>query len=120
MALRREERPVGSGTPASPLFLSHPLPTYPASPPHGILEKLRQDVVQWHRDEGETGSHMSIDADAGSIAILVLTQASVDRSQGSNLGQGFSDGGDSAPATPRDILQFLETFFRATARSCIK
>lgn len=57
------------------------LPTYPASLPHGILEELRQDVVQRHRDEGETGGHVSIDADAGGIAILVFTQASVDRSR---------------------------------------
>lgn len=55
--------------------------TYPASLPHGILEQLRQYIVQWHRDEGETGSHMSIDADTGGIAILVLTKASMDRAR---------------------------------------
>ena len=80
------------------------------SPPHGILEQLGQDVVQRHGDEGETGSHVAVDADPGGVAILVLTQASVGRNQGSALNQGFSPGGDSVPTTPREILHSLETF----------
>lgn len=76
--------------------------TYPASPPHGVLEQLGQDVVQWHRDEGESSSHMSIDTDAGGIAILVLTQASVGRSKGSDLDQWFSTGGTSSISSQRN------------------
>lgn len=71
-----------------------------SSPPHGILEQLGQDVVQRHRDEGKTGSHMSIDADSGGIAILVFTQASAERSKGSDLNQWLSTGGDSVPNLP--------------------
>lgn len=44
--------------------------------PHGILQELRQDVVERHGDERETGRHMAIDAHAWGVAILVLTQAS--------------------------------------------
>lgn len=74
MALFRRKRPVDGST----LVSVFPYPTQPACLPHGILEQLRQDVIQWHGDEGEAGSHVSIDADPRGIAILVLTQASVD------------------------------------------
>ena len=94
-----------------------PLSTYPASPPHGILEQLGQDVVQRHRDEGESGSHMSIDADAGGIAVLVLTQASVGRSKGSDLDQCISTGGISffmPGPPPREIKTFLSSQLGST------
>lgn len=74
MALFRRKRPIDGST----LVSVFPYPTHPACLPHGILEQLRQDIIQWHGDEGKTGSHMSIDADSRGIAILVLTQASVD------------------------------------------
>lgn len=74
MALFRRKRPVEGST----LVSVFPHPTQPAYLPHGILEQLRQDIIQRHGDEGKAGSHMSIDADSRGIAILVLTQASVD------------------------------------------
>lgn len=60
---------------------------------------------------------MSIDADAGGIAILVFTQASVGSSKGSDLDQWFSTGGASVStphpqgnfATSKDIFAFLST-----------
>lgn len=97
----------------------HPSPylscfNIPASPPHGVFEQLRQDVVQGHGDEGEPSSHMSIDADAGGIAILVLTQASVCRSESSDLDHWFSPGDAAASTPPREVLQFLKTFLLVT------
>lgn len=46
------------------------------SVPHGILQELRQDVVERHGDEWEAGRHMAIDAHTWGVAILVLTQTS--------------------------------------------
>lgn len=57
---------------------------------------------------------MSIDADSGGIAVLVLTQASVCRSKSSDLDQWFSTGDASASMPPREILQFLKTFLFVT------
>lgn len=92
---------MGGGTPPghTPVPV-RPLSTGAADPPHGILQQLGQDVVQGHGDEGESGSHVSIDADAGGVAILVLTQASVDGSKGSHLDPGSPAGGACPHAPP--------------------
>lgn len=83
----QRERPLSGGSTASPRVLLCPLSAYPADLPHGILEQLRQDIVQRHRDEGETGSHVAIDADPGGVAVLVFTQASAVGSRGLDLDQ---------------------------------
>lgn len=46
------------------------------SVPHGVLQELRQDVVQRHGDEWEAGCHVAIDTNTWGVAILVLTEAS--------------------------------------------
>lgn len=42
--------------------------------PHGILEELRQDVIQRQWDEGEASSHVSVDPHSGGVTVLMLTQ----------------------------------------------
>lgn len=42
--------------------------------PHGILEELRQDVIQRQWDEGEASCYVSVDPHSGRVTVLVLTQ----------------------------------------------
>lgn len=42
--------------------------------PHGILEELRQDVIQRQRDEGEASCYVSVDPHSGGVTVLMLTQ----------------------------------------------
>ncbi len=42
--------------------------------PHGVLEQLRQDVVQRQRDEGEASCYVSVDSHSGRVTVLMLTQ----------------------------------------------
>lgn len=44
--------------------------------PHGVLQQLRQDVVQRQRNEGKAGRHMAVDANTWRIPILMLTEPS--------------------------------------------
>lgn len=44
--------------------------------PHGVLQQLRQDVVQRQWNEGKAGRHMTVDANPWRIPILMLTEPS--------------------------------------------
>lgn len=44
--------------------------------PHGVLQQLRQDVVQRQWNEGKAGRHMAIYANPWRIPILMLTETS--------------------------------------------
>lgn len=44
--------------------------------PHGVLQQLRQDVVQRQWNEGKAGRHMAVDANPWRIPILMLTEPS--------------------------------------------
>lgn len=48
----------------------------PVGSPHGVLEKLGQDVIQRQRNEGETSCHVAVDPHSGRVAVLVFAQAS--------------------------------------------
>lgn len=53
-------------------------PIPPIGPaPHGVLEQLGQHVVQGQRDVWEPRGHVSVDAHAGGVSILVLAQAPI-------------------------------------------
>lgn len=42
--------------------------------PHGVLQQLRQDVVQRQRDEREACGHVPVDSHSGGVSILMFTQ----------------------------------------------
>ena len=44
--------------------------------PHGVLEELRQNVIQRQRDEGKASRYVSVDPHSGRVTVLVLTQTS--------------------------------------------
>lgn len=49
--------------------------------PHGVLEQLRQDVVQGQWDEWEAGCHMSVDPHPGGVPVLMLTETPEEHSR---------------------------------------
>lgn len=44
--------------------------------PHGVLQQLRQDVVQRQWNEGKAGRHMAINANPWRVPVLMLTEPS--------------------------------------------
>lgn len=42
--------------------------------PHGVLQELRQDVIQRQWDEREASSNVTVDPHPGGVSILVFTQ----------------------------------------------
>lgn len=42
--------------------------------PHGVLQKLRQDIIQRQRDEREASCHVTVDSHSGRVSILMFTQ----------------------------------------------
>lgn len=44
--------------------------------PHGVLQQLRQDVVQRQWNKGKAGRHMAVNANPWRVPVLMLTKPS--------------------------------------------